>query len=135
LDSPEITVTGFAAVYNDLDDEITADFLLVVVICMVAITLILGLLLRSVVAPLLIAATSLVSYIATIGIGVLVWKYALDTPLHWSVMALSFVLPAMRANIVMANTTPAVVMSPPVEPRPRMTPRRRPPSADSWPPT
>lgn len=92
LDSPEITVTGFAAVYNDLDDEITADFLLVVVICMVAITLILGLLLRSVVAPLLIAATSLVSYIATIGIGVLVWKYALDTPLHWSVMPLSFVL-------------------------------------------
>lgn len=92
LDSPEITVTGFAAVYNDLGDEITADFLLVAVICMVAITVILGLLLRSVVAPLLIAATSLISFIATIGMSVVVWQYGLDTPLHWSVMPLSFVL-------------------------------------------
>lgn len=92
LVSPEITVTGFAAVYNDLGDEITADFLLVAVICMVAITMILALILRSIVAPLLIAVTSLASYVATIGIGVLVWQYALDTPLHWSVMPLSFVL-------------------------------------------
>lgn len=92
LVSPEITVTGFAAVYNDLGDEITADFLLVAVICMVAITLILALLLRSIIAPLLITATSLASYIATIGIGALVWQYILDTPLHWSVMPLSFVL-------------------------------------------
>lgn len=92
LASSEMEVTGFAAIYNDLDDEINADFLLVAVICLTAITLILSVLLRSIVAPLLIAATSIVSYIATVGIGVLVWQYLLDTPLHWSVMPLSFVL-------------------------------------------
>lgn len=92
LGSAEVETTGFAAIYNDLDDEIDADFLLVAVICLTAITLILSLLLRSVVAPLLIAATSLASYVATVGIGVLVWQYLLGTPLHWSVMPLAFVL-------------------------------------------
>src|SRR5699024_1138658 len=92
LAESEIAVTGFAAVYHDLVDEIDADFLLVAIICLAAITVILALLLRSVVAPLLIAVTSVVSYLAAVGIGVLVWQYAAGIPLHWSVMPLSFVL-------------------------------------------
>ncbi|AEF38969.1 MMPL/RND family transporter [Hoyosella subflava] len=92
LENAEITSTGFAAVYKDLEGEINSDFRLVAIIALTAVTLILIAMLRSIVAPLVIMVWAVVSYIATIGIGVVVWQHLLGMPLHWSVVPISFVV-------------------------------------------
>ncbi|MBB3037596.1 RND family transporter [Hoyosella altamirensis] len=92
LHDADVTSTSFAAVYSDLEGEINSDFRLVALIALAAVTLILVAMLRSIVAPLVIMVWALVSYIATIGIGVVVWQHLLGVPLHWSVIPISFVV-------------------------------------------
>lgn len=92
LADADITSTSFAAVYSDMEGEINRDFMLVALTALAAVTLILIAMLRSVVAPLVIMVWALVSYIATIGIGVAVWQHMLGIPLHWSVIPIAFVV-------------------------------------------
>ncbi|GGC53836.1 MMPL family transporter [Hoyosella rhizosphaerae] len=88
----DISSTGFGSIYSDLEDEINSDFALVAIIAITAVTLILAAMLRSIVAPLVIMVWALVSFIATIGIGVLVWQHMLGISLHWSVIPIAFVI-------------------------------------------
>jgi RND superfamily putative drug exporter len=50
------------------------------------------LLLRSLIAPLYLVGSVVVSYFAALGIGVLVFQYLLHQPLHWTVPPLAFVV-------------------------------------------
>ncbi|WP_278312387.1 MMPL/RND family transporter [Lolliginicoccus levis] len=92
LEDVEVSTTGFGSVYSDLENEINRDFALVAIIALAAVTLILVAMLRSIVAPLVIMVWALVSFIATIGIGVLVWQHILGISLHWSVIPIAFVI-------------------------------------------
>lgn len=92
LEGVEISSTGFASVYSDLEDEINRDFTLVAIIALTAVTLVLVVMLRSIVAPIVIMVWAVVSYIAAVGIGVAVWQHVFGVSLHWSVIPISFVL-------------------------------------------
>ncbi|TVR85342.1 MAG: MMPL family transporter [Trueperaceae bacterium] len=77
---PHAVVGGTTA--TDLDTRTTAraDLVLIIPLVLVVITLSLMLLLRSVLAPLLLIATTVLSYLATIGISGLVFEHVFGFP-------------------------------------------------------
>ena len=85
-------MTGASVINADLDDYSVKDFRMFAGAALLAVFLILVLLLRSLVAPLLLLGSVVLSYAAAMGLGVLVWQVLLDRPLDWSVPAIAFVL-------------------------------------------
>ena len=56
------------------------------------VSVILMVLLRSLVAPLYLVGSVVISYFAALGIGVLTFQYGFNQPLHWTVPPLAFVV-------------------------------------------
>ncbi len=75
-----VLVGGSSATNLDSRDAATRDLWTIVPIVLVVITLILILLLRSVLAPLLLIATTVVSYLSALGISALVFEFAFGFP-------------------------------------------------------
>ncbi|WP_172457846.1 efflux RND transporter permease subunit [Pseudonocardia sp. N23] len=73
-------VGGVTATQLDTQDTATRDLRVVVPAVLVVVFLVLALLLRSVVAPVLLIATVVLSFAATLGIGALVFNHVLDLP-------------------------------------------------------
>ena len=69
-----LAVGGQTALQRDLQDTIDADFLRVAVLTVLGVLVVLALLLRSLVAPLYLVGTVLLSYVCTLGIGALVFQ-------------------------------------------------------------
>lgn len=86
--APGALVGGMPAVQADYRDAALRDTVLIVPLVLLAISLILGVLLRSVVAPLLLLATVVLSFAASLGISVLLFTRALG---HGGVAADLFV--------------------------------------------
>ncbi len=92
LEDAEVRTTGVASINADLVHYSGEDLRLVAGFALLAVFLVLLVLLRSIVAATFLMATVVLSYVAAIGLGVLVWQVALDIPLDWSVPAIAFVL-------------------------------------------
>jgi RND superfamily putative drug exporter len=92
LANAEIEVTGAAPFNVNLHDMSQADFRLVASVALIAVFLILILMLQSVVAPLFLVGSVVLSYGAAMGLGVLVWQDLLGHPLDWSVPPIAFVM-------------------------------------------
>lgn len=75
LDGTSVLVGAETAQNADARSAVTRDELLVLPAILLAIMLVLGLLLRSVVAPLYLGATILLTYFATLGLSILVFRY------------------------------------------------------------
>lgn len=73
-------VGGSSAVQLDTNVAATRDQKVVIPLILVAITIILMLLLRSIVAPLVLLGTTLVSFGATLGVSALLFNYVWDFP-------------------------------------------------------
>ena len=78
-------VSGGTAVLNDLRDTLARDMRLVMILVLSGIAVVMLLLLRSVVAPLYLILTILLSYASTLGITRLVFEGLLHTDLTWFV--------------------------------------------------
>ena len=76
--APGVLVGGTPAIQMDYRDAALADTKLIVPLVLLAITLILGLLLRSVVAPLMLLGTVLLSFAASLGLSALLFTHVLD---------------------------------------------------------
>ncbi len=85
-------ISGGTAVLNDLRDTMTSDTRLVMVLVLGGIAVVMLLLLRSVVAPLYLILTILLSYATTLGITRLVFEGLLHTNLTWFVPFFIFIL-------------------------------------------
>jgi RND superfamily putative drug exporter len=72
---PGALVGGQTAVQLDSNRTASRDFKVIAPLILVVITLILGLLLRAVVAPLLLVLTVILSFLATLGVSVLVFEF------------------------------------------------------------
>lgn len=59
-------------------------------VCIVLLILIV--LLRAIVAPLYLIGSVIVSYLAALGIGVIVFQFLLGQEMHWSIPGLTFVI-------------------------------------------
>lgn len=92
LENADIEVTGSAPFNVNLHDMSQADFHLVAAVALIAVFLILILMLQSIVAPLFLVGSVVLSYAAAMGLGVVVWQELLGHPLDWSVPPIAFVM-------------------------------------------
>ncbi|MGB6039485.1 MAG: MMPL family transporter, partial [Gordonia sp. (in: high G+C Gram-positive bacteria)] len=85
LADAEISNTGLASLSADMSDQLHRDLILFGLVAVIAVTIVLMVLLRSIVAPLILVATVLLSFAAVMGISTLVWQHIIGIPLDWSV--------------------------------------------------
>lgn len=82
--------TGLASLSADMQDQVRRDLLLFGTVAALAVLLILMVLLRSLLAPILLVATVLLSFASAVGVSVLVWQHIIGIDLDWSVIPVSF---------------------------------------------
>ncbi|WP_066900576.1 RND family transporter [Mycolicibacterium houstonense] len=92
LADASISMGGYPAALRDTRDYYQQDIRFIIIATLIVVLLILMLLLRSLVAPLYLVGSVVVSYFAAVGIGVLVFQSILGQQLHWSVPPLAFVV-------------------------------------------
>jgi RND superfamily putative drug exporter len=80
LDGADAKVGGTTALIVDMNDANQHDNRLIIPLVLLVVLIILGLLLRSIVAPLLLIATVVLSFGAALGVSALVFKYLFGFP-------------------------------------------------------
>ncbi|MDN4516638.1 RND family transporter [Mycolicibacterium austroafricanum] len=92
LADASISMGGFPAALRDTRDYYERDIRFIIIAALIVVLVTLSVLLRSLVAPLYLVGSVVVSYFAAIGIGVLTFQLLLGQQLHWSVPPLAFVV-------------------------------------------
>lgn len=92
LADASISMGGFPAALRDTRDYYERDIRFIIAATLVVVLLTLMVLLRSIIAPLYLVGSVVLSYFAAIGIGVLTFQMILGEQLHWSVPPLAFVV-------------------------------------------
>ncbi len=92
LADASISMTGFSVTLRDTRDYYHQDLRLIVIATILVVLSILILLLRALVAPLYLIASVVISYLSALGLGVLMFQFALGQELHWSVPGLTFII-------------------------------------------
>jgi RND superfamily putative drug exporter len=87
-----ISMGGFPAALRDTRDYFQHDIRFIIAATLIVVLLTLMVLLRSIIAPLYLVGSVVISYFAAIGIGVLTFQFILGQQLHWSVLPLAFVV-------------------------------------------
>lgn len=96
LTGAQVAVAGPAAVFGDIQETATQDFLGIAVVLTLAILLVLAFLLRSLLLPALLVGTALLSYTASLGLAALVGRFVLGQD------GVAFYLPAFLMVILVA---------------------------------
>ncbi|GAC67872.1 MMPL family transporter [Gordonia soli] len=91
LPAARTALTGPSIMYFELGDFAFRDLLLIALTASILIVVILAFMLRSIVIPAYILASVILSYLAAIGVSVLLWQHLLHIPLHWAVPSMSFI--------------------------------------------
>ncbi|WP_414085556.1 RND family transporter [Mycobacterium leprae] len=92
LSDASIYLSGYTVTLRDTRDYYDRDLQLIVIVTMIVVLLILMALLRSIVAPIYLVGSVIVSYLSALGLCVLVFQVLLRQQLHWSVPGLAFVV-------------------------------------------
>ncbi|MCU1698834.1 MAG: family transporter [Mycobacterium sp.] len=92
LSDATISMGGFPAALRDTRDYYEHDIRYIIIATLIVVLLTLMVLLRAIVAPLYLVGSVVISYFATIGIGVCAFQFVLGQQLHWSVPPLAFVV-------------------------------------------
>jgi putative drug exporter of the RND superfamily len=92
LSDAAISISGYPVTLRDTRDYYDRDIQLIVVITIIVVLLILTILLRTIVAPLYLVGTVILSFLSAVGVGVLVFQVLLGRELHWSAPGLAFVV-------------------------------------------
>lgn len=92
LAASKVSVGGFPAVNNDLQEMFLRDFAEIVIVTLLVILVVMCLLLRAVVAPIYLLGTVILTYGSAIGLGVLVFQGILGQEIYWAVPAMAFTM-------------------------------------------
>ena len=92
LTEATVSVAGFPAVNSDIQRLLWADFAQLAVATLLIVGLILVLLLRALLAPLYLLGTVVLNYLASLGIGVLIFQWGLGHEIAWPVPLLAFII-------------------------------------------
>jgi putative drug exporter of the RND superfamily len=99
LADASISTTGYPTTLRDAREYYNHDIRFIVVLTIIVVLLILIALLRAIVAPLYLIGSVIVSYLAALGLGVIMFQFILGQELYWSVPGLTFIiLVAMGAD-------------------------------------
>ncbi|MCW2652474.1 MAG: putative rane protein MmpL family [Mycobacterium sp.] len=92
LADAKISMAGISPGLRDTRDYYNQDERFIVIATVIIVLLILIALLRSIVAPLYLICSVVISYLSALGIGVIVFQFILGQELHWSVPGLTFII-------------------------------------------
>jgi RND superfamily putative drug exporter len=92
LSDASISMAGFPAANRDLRDYYNLDFRFIIIATVAIVFLILILLLRALIAPIYLICSVVLSYMAALGIGVIVFQFILRQELSWSVPGIAFIV-------------------------------------------
>jgi putative drug exporter of the RND superfamily len=92
LSDATISMGGFPAALRDTRDYYEKDIRFIIAATLIVVLLTLMVVLRSLIAPLYLVGSVVISYFAAIGVGVLMFQFILGQQLHWSVPPLAFVV-------------------------------------------
>jgi putative drug exporter of the RND superfamily len=92
LADASISMAGFPAEKRDLRDYYNHDLRFVIAATIIVVLLILIVLLRAVIAPLYLIVSVVISYLSTLGIGVIAIQFILGQQLSWSVPGIAFIV-------------------------------------------
>ncbi len=87
-----VSVAGFPAVNSDIQRLLWSDFTQLAIATLIIVGLILVLLLRAIIAPLYLLGTVILNYLASMGIGVMVFQWWLGHDIAWPVPLLAFII-------------------------------------------
>ncbi|KAA0112644.1 RND family transporter [Mycolicibacterium sp. P9-22] len=87
-----VAVAGFPAVNSDIQRFLWADFAQLAIATIIIVGVILVLLLRALLAPLYLLGTVVLNYLASLGIGVVIFQWGLGHEIAWPVPLLAFII-------------------------------------------
>lgn len=99
LADAKISMVGFSSVQNDIRNYYDADVQFIIIVTLLVVFLILVVLLRSLIAPIYLVGSVILSYLSALGIGVVFFQFILKQEIAWSVPGMTFlVLVAVGAD-------------------------------------
>ena len=106
LANAKVSMVGFSVAQRDIRDYYNADIEWIIIVTLIVVFLILVALLRSLIAPIYLVASVILSYVSAVGIGVVFFQFILGQQLSWNVPGMAFlVLVAVGAdyNLLLIN--------------------------------
>ncbi|MDY6811685.1 MAG: MMPL family transporter, partial [Actinomycetota bacterium] len=85
LEDAEITLVGFSAIQNELRNYYNGDVQFIIILTLLVVFGILAILLRSLVAPVYLVLSVVLSYVSALGIGVVFFQFILGQQIQWTV--------------------------------------------------
>jgi RND superfamily putative drug exporter len=99
LVNAKISMVGFSVAQKNIRDYYNSDVEWIIVLTLVVVFLILVALLRSLLAPIYLVGSVILSYVSAVGIGVIFFQFILGQQLSWNVPGMAFlVLVAVGAD-------------------------------------
>jgi putative drug exporter of the RND superfamily len=99
LANAKVSMVGFSVAQRDIRDYYNGDVEWIMIVTLIVVFLILALLLRSLVAPVYLVASVILSYVSAVGLGVVFFQFVLGEQLSWNVPGMAFlVLVAVGAD-------------------------------------
>lgn len=99
LADAQISMVGFSSLQDEIRDYYGGDVKLIMIFTLVVVLVVLIFLLRSLVAPIYLVGTVVLSYLSALGIGVIFFQFILGQEMAWSVPGMTFlVLVAVGAD-------------------------------------
>ena len=99
LADAKVSMVGFSVAQRDIREYYNGDIEWIIIVTLIVVFLILVALLRSLVAPIYLVASVILSYVSAVGIGVLFFQFVLGEQLSWNVPGMAFlVLVAVGAD-------------------------------------
>lgn len=92
LSDGAVSVGGFPAINADLQDAFNKDFAEIIVVALLIVFVVMCLLLRSIVAPIYLLLTVVLTYVSALGLGVLVFQEILHQQIQWAIPAMTFIM-------------------------------------------
>jgi len=90
LSDAEVSSTGLSTLSAQMRDQVVRDFAVFAAVAIAMVLLILIVLLRSLVAPLILVGTVVLSFAAAAGLSTLLWQHIIGIDLDWSVLPVAF---------------------------------------------
>ena len=92
LADAEVSMVGYSVTLRDTRNYYNHDIRFIIAVTVMVVLFILIVLLRAIVAPLYLIGSVIVSYMAAMGLGVIMFQFILDQELHWSIPGLTFII-------------------------------------------
>ncbi|OMC39324.1 hypothetical protein A5740_26950 [Mycobacterium sp. GA-1841] len=99
LSDAKISLVGFSSIQNEMRNYYDGDIQFIITVTLIVVFLILAALLRSLVAPIYLVLSVVLSYMSALGIGVIFFQFLLGKEIVWTVPGMAFlVLVAVGAD-------------------------------------